>query len=64
MRVFIEKENKQVNIKFKGTAKQLLKKLSINQGTVIIAKNNEIVTEEVQLKDTDDLKILSVISGG
>lgn len=64
MQIFIEKENKYLNIKFKGTVKQLLKKLSINQETVIIAKNNEIVTEEVMLKDIDDVKILSVISGG
>ncbi|MAG16076.1 hypothetical protein CMO88_03375 [Candidatus Woesearchaeota archaeon] len=64
MEVFIEADNKKRKIKFSGTASQLLKKLNVNSETVIIAKNNELVSEEENLKDKDEIKLLSVISGG
>lgn len=42
----------------------LLKELKINPETVVTAKNNELVTLDAKLKDGDEVKILSVISGG
>ena len=64
MEVFIESENKAKKIKFTGTVSQLLVKLNVNPETVIISKNRELVTENEKLTDTDDVKLLSVISGG
>ena len=64
MEVFIEASNQQKKIKFTGTVSQLLEKLKINSETVIVAKNNELVTEEEKLTNADDIKLLSVISGG
>ena len=64
MEVFIESENKKKRIRFKGSASQLLEFLKINPETVIIAKNDELVTEDERLMDEDEVKILSVISGG
>lgn len=64
MNIFIESENKNTKIKFTGTATQLLKTLKINSETVLIAKNNELITEDEKLSDKDEVKILSVISGG
>lgn len=64
MQVFIEKEHKTIELKFTGTAQQLLKKLAINPETVIVVKNNKIITEEVSIKNVDNVKILSVVSGG
>ena len=43
---------------------QLLKKLSINPQTILLAKNGEIVTEDTKLENKDTIKILSVISVG
>jgi sulfur carrier protein ThiS len=54
----IEKELEVNNIK------EAAEKLNINLEEVITTKNNELVTEDSKLKDKDELKFLSVISGG
>jgi sulfur carrier protein ThiS len=65
MKIFIEKSNKNLHKKnFKGTAKQLLTQLKINSESVLIVKNNVLITEDEMLDEKDDIKILSVISGG
>ncbi len=63
MKVFIEREDKEIKIKA-GTVKELLQKLKINPVTVIVAKNNELVTDDAKLTEKDEVKIISVISGG
>lgn len=63
MKVFIEKTNETKEIEAK-TVKELLLKLKINLTTVIVTKNNELVTEDQNLSSKDEVKILSVISGG
>ena len=64
MHVFIEKENKLLELNKAVTGKELLAELGINPSTVILVKNNEVVLEDEQLSETDDVKILSVVSGG
>lgn len=64
MKIYIEKENKNIEIKFNGNINLILKKLKINPETVIITKNNELISENEKLKDKDSIKILSVVSGG
>jgi sulfur carrier protein len=63
MKVFIENKNKEVNIK-PGRVADILESLEINPQTVIVIRNNEVVTEDEKLKESDIIKILSVISGG
>ena len=38
--------------------------LKINPETVLIVKNNELILAEDSLNDNDELRLLSVISGG
>ena len=64
MKVFIEIQNKSRELKFSGTVSKLLQLLKINPETVIVAKNSELVTEDEKLKDSDEVRLLSVISGG
>lgn len=64
MKVFIERESTTKKIKFNGTVSKLLKQLRLNPAAVLVAKNNNLVTEEDELNDKDEVKILSVISGG
>jgi len=64
MEIFIEIDNKTKKMKFNGTVSELLKNLKVNSETVIVAKNDELVTEEEKLTDKDEVKLLSVISGG
>ena len=64
--VFIDKENKndKIELQENSSVKDLLNKLNINPVTVIVSRNNELVLEEEKLKEKDEIKILSVISGG
>ena len=64
MKVFIEKENKRIEKSFNGKAKDLIKEVGVNPETVIIVKNNELITEEDSIEDSDEIKLLSVVSGG
>ncbi len=64
MKVYIERPKTEKNLEFEGTVKELLVLLDINPETVIVANNNELITEEDVLKNTDEIRIMSVISGG
>ena len=63
---FIDRENKthKIDVEKNSSVKQLLEKLRINPVTVIVSRNNELILEDVNLNDKDEIKILSVISGG
>ena len=56
--------NKTIQLDNNSTISDLLKKLSINPVTVIVSRRNELVLEDEKLNDKDEIKILSVISGG
>lgn len=66
MKVYIEKEDKTIEIKESNirNIKDLLNFLNINSSTVITVKNKEIVLDDEPLDYSDEIKILSVISGG
>ena len=65
MDIFIEKENRKMKLKVKQIkADELLKKLKVNPSTVLVVKNNSLVTESAILKDSDKVRILNVVSGG
>ena len=63
MKVYIEGERKYKNVDGK-TINDILSKLKLNPTTVLVAVNNELVTEDYKLKKTDKVKIISVMSGG
>ncbi len=62
--VFIEKEEKTVTVDFEGKAKDLLKELNVNIHEVVIARGDELLTEEEEVKKKDNIRLLSVVSGG
>lgn len=64
MNIFIEKEQKEQTLTFNGTVKQLLDHIKINSEEVLVVKDSELLTEDDVLKDSDSVRILSVISGG
>ena len=66
LKIFYDRENKEKTIILCDnlTVKDLLARLNINPVTVIVSKNNEIILEDEKLKENDDIKIISVISGG
>jgi sulfur carrier protein len=64
--VYLDKVNKtsEVELDENSEVKDLLKNLKINPVEVIVSRNNELILEEEKLKDSDEVRILSVISGG
>lgn len=66
IKVFLERQNKEKKVELKKaiTIAELMKKLEINPSEVIPVRNNEVVTESSKIKDKDEIKFLSVISGG
>ncbi len=61
--ISLEREERIIKMK-EVEIKEILKKLKINPTTVIIARNNELITEDVKLNKDDVIKIIPVISGG
>jgi len=61
--VYLEREEKVLKVE-ELKVKDILKKLDINPTTVIVARNNELITEDEILSEKDKIKILPVISGG
>ncbi|MFC2016536.1 MoaD/ThiS family protein, partial [Chloroflexota bacterium] len=66
IKVFYDRENKQKTIELanNSSAKDLLVKMKINPITVIVSKDDAIITEDEKLKDKDNIRLISVISGG
>jgi len=65
MKVYIEKNDKSLDLKHKKIiCKDLLIELKINPSAVIVVKNNEVILDDEIIENKDDVKILSVVSGG
>jgi sulfur carrier protein ThiS len=64
MKVLIERNNEEKNLDFSGTCKELLEKLEINSEEVLIIKNNELVSLDEPCSNGDEIRLLSVVSGG
>ena len=64
MKVLIERNNEEKNLDFSGTCKELLEKLEINSEEVLIIKNNELVSLDEHCEVDDEIRLLSVVSGG
>ena len=66
VKVFVDRNNlsKILELENNTIVADLLKKLNINPVTVIVSRNNELILEDEKLRNNDEIKILSVISGG
>ncbi len=64
MDIFIERDNKSIKKTFSGLASVLLKDLEINSEEILLIRNDKLVTDDEELKDSDSIKLLAVVSGG
>ena len=66
IRVYIERQNIDMEVDVQKGSKviDLLKALKIDTTTVLVARDESLITEDELLSDNDNLKLLSVISGG
>ena len=46
------------------TARDALKKLNIDPESVLVVVNEQLVTDDVVLKETDQVRLVAVVSGG
>tara|TARA_Y100000310_G_C20659868_1_gene804116 strand:- start:240 stop:434 length:195 start_codon:yes stop_codon:yes gene_type:complete len=63
IKVFNERTNENHEVEA-STVKELADKLDINLNEFLVTVNNEIAIEDSELRDKDEVKFLSVISGG
>jgi thiamine biosynthesis protein ThiS len=64
MMVQITFRNKKFEVKENMTARDALKKISIDPESVLITVNGKLVTDDVVLREGDTVKLVAVISGG
>jgi sulfur carrier protein ThiS len=62
--VFIERTKANAQHEFSGKISALLERLGVNPETIVVVKNGAVVSEDERCGDGDELKLLSVISGG
>ncbi len=46
------------------TARDAIRKTGLDPEAVLVIRNGELVTDDVILADSDDVRLVSVISGG
>lgn len=64
MHIIVERNKESFTKDFKGKAIDLLQELKILSEDVLIVRNGKLVTEDEVLDLDDEIKLLSVISGG
>ena len=64
MNIYVEAQKKNIKKNFNGRVDSLLKELKINPETVLVKRNNELLTEEDKLSEKDNIELISVVSGG
>lgn len=60
----VEIGRKIINLKGNKRVKEVLKELNLNPETVLVVREDELLTEDTQLYESDNIKIIHVISGG
>ena len=64
MDIFIERTKEEKSLDFSGSAIDLLKQLNLTAQEVLIIRNGTLVTEDEELDSGDNIRLLSVVSGG
>jgi sulfur carrier protein ThiS len=48
----------------KFTVRQVIEKVGLNSEAVLAVRDGELITEDTQLQDGDQVRLVAVISGG
>jgi sulfur carrier protein ThiS len=56
--------NKTYDVKPNITARDAIKKIGIDPEAVLVVVNGNLVTDDVILKEADEVKLVAVVSGG
>ena len=64
MQITFLPQRRQVEMRGRRRVRELLKDLGLLSGTVMVIRNDELMTEEDVIGGDDSIEIRSVISGG
>lgn len=64
MELYFARTKETKRMEFEGALNDLLKQTAINKETVIVIRNDTIITEEDKITNKDKLTIIPIISGG
>lgn len=66
MKIYFEKDNKEIdfNIKSKTKILNIILEFNLNLNEIIIVKNKKIVLEDEFCENDDKIEFLNVVSGG
>ena len=64
MRVCLNPQGRQIDIDGVSRVDQLLRRLDIIPGTVLVIRGANLLTEDARLEASDEIELRSVVSGG
>jgi len=64
MRITLLPQRREVELPGRRRVREILRELGIAPGTVMVIRNNDLLTEEEVVEANDAIEIRSVISGG
>ena len=64
MKVLLRNPRREVEVRGPTTVASLLERLELNPESVLVIVDDELVTRDARLADTDAVEIRPVISGG
>lgn len=56
--------NREYDVKPGKTVRHSLKELGINRESVLLTRDNELITDDYILRERDIIRLIAVISGG
>jgi thiamine biosynthesis protein ThiS len=56
--------NKTYEVKPNSTARDAIKKIGLDPESVLVVINGKLVTDDAILRETDQVKLVAVVSGG
>lgn len=64
VRVCLNPQGRQIDVEGVSRVDQLLRRLDILPGTVLVIRGANLLTEDARLEASDEIELRSVVSGG
>lgn len=64
MRVCLNPQGRQLEVDGVSRVDELLRRLDILPGTVLVIRGEQLLTEDARLSASDEIELRSVVSGG
>ena len=64
MRVRLQPQGREIDLERVKRVQDLLQRLSIIPGTVLVIRGDRLLTEDAALSESDEIELRAVVSGG